>query len=175
MAMTVQDSIIAGAILLVLAGIALLTGQPSQSSSQCHIRGVLPDPICTPGAVNPKVTQANIQRTICVKGWTATVRPPTSYTQKVEKLQITSYGYKDTNSIDYITDHALSLELGGNATNPVNLWPELTALSKQDDQVENRLHSEVCEGKNALIDAQRQELELKYNHGYRTNLSNIKL
>ncbi|MGW4529241.1 hypothetical protein [Amycolatopsis sp. NPDC004378] len=35
----------------------------------------LPDPACTPGALNPDVTQASIGSTICVSGWTATIRP----------------------------------------------------------------------------------------------------
>jgi hypothetical protein len=38
-----------------------------------------PDHATTPGVVNPDITQANIQQTICTRGWTATVRPPASY------------------------------------------------------------------------------------------------
>jgi hypothetical protein len=34
-----------------------------------------PDPHRTPGAINPAVTQDTIASTICVKGWTRTVRP----------------------------------------------------------------------------------------------------
>ena len=40
------------------------------------LAGDLPDPVDTPGAINPKVTQDNIHQTICVQGWTKTVRPP---------------------------------------------------------------------------------------------------
>src|SRR5579871_5396607 len=43
--------------------------------------GWLPDPSCTPGALNPDVTQATIASTICKTGWTATVRPPLSVTE----------------------------------------------------------------------------------------------
>ena len=35
-------------------------------------------PALTPGALNPDVTPATIRRTICSRGWTKTVRPPTS-------------------------------------------------------------------------------------------------
>ena len=36
----------------------------------CHIiNGGLPDPKCTPGAINPSVTQDNIKNTICVPGY----------------------------------------------------------------------------------------------------------
>ena len=37
---------------------------------------VLASPTLTPGSLNPDVTQATIGSTICVRGWTATVRPP---------------------------------------------------------------------------------------------------
>jgi hypothetical protein len=42
-------------------------------------RRTWPDKFMTPGATNPKVTQANIKRTICKAGWTKTIRPPSSY------------------------------------------------------------------------------------------------
>jgi hypothetical protein len=40
-----------------------------------------PNPALTPGVTNPAVTQANIKTTICKSGWSATVRPPESYTE----------------------------------------------------------------------------------------------
>ena len=43
-------------------------------------QSALPDPTRTPGALNPEVTQATIGATICVRGWTQTVRPPQQYT-----------------------------------------------------------------------------------------------
>src|SRR5258708_3844160 len=48
----------------------------SDPNAKCHINGVLPDSTCTPGSTNPNVTQANIQQTICVSGYTQTIRPP---------------------------------------------------------------------------------------------------
>ena len=49
----------------------------------CHARdtGKLPDPACTPGSIDPAVTQKDIRSTICKAGWTATVRPPESQTE----------------------------------------------------------------------------------------------
>ncbi len=38
--------------------------------------GLLPDPSCTPGAIDPAVAQANIGSTICRTGYTDSVRPP---------------------------------------------------------------------------------------------------
>ena len=49
---------------------------------------VLPLSAVTPGATNPAVTQANIQQTICKANYTATIRPPASYTTKLKISQL---------------------------------------------------------------------------------------
>jgi len=46
------------------------------SASGNAIGPVLPNSHVTPGALNPSVTQANIHSTICVRGYTKTIRPP---------------------------------------------------------------------------------------------------
>ncbi|GAA1935714.1 hypothetical protein [Kitasatospora viridis] len=129
------------------------------SCSQAYLP--LPDPSCTPGAVNPDVTQDTIDSTICVSGWTATIRPSTSYTNKLKAQGIVAYGYSDTSMSDYEEDHFIPLELGGSPTDPQNLWPEphyatdssgQTSYSK--DSVENKLHKAVCSGEVNLVDAQ---------------------
>ncbi len=51
----------------------------------------LPDPGLTPGAINPAVTQGNIGATICVRGWTRTIRPPAQYTEDLKRRQIREY------------------------------------------------------------------------------------
>jgi hypothetical protein len=121
----------------------------------------LPDPSCTPGVLNPDVTQDTIDSTICVSGWTSTIRPSTSYTNKLKAEGIVAYGYSDTSMSDYEEDHFLPLELGGSPTDPGNLWPEphystdssgLTSYSK--DSVENKLKKAVCDGTVTLADAQ---------------------
>jgi hypothetical protein len=42
--------------------------------------------VCTPGVRDPRAKQSNIRSTICRSGYTATVRPPTSYTADGEEL-----------------------------------------------------------------------------------------
>jgi hypothetical protein len=91
------------------------------SSSPCQARLPFPDPNCTPGALNPDVTQENIAQTICVPGYTRTIRPPASYTSQLKVRQIVEYGYEDTNPADYEEDHFIPLELGGHPTDPRNL------------------------------------------------------
>ena len=48
--------------------------RPQPAAHSCHAKGSgpysEPDPKCTPGALNPAVTQATIDRTICMGGWT---------------------------------------------------------------------------------------------------------
>jgi hypothetical protein len=126
------------------------------SNSQCTARGVLPDPVCTPGAIDPAVTQDNIQTTICKPGYTKTVRPPSSYTNKLKTQQIKAYGYDDKNPQRYEEDHLISLELGGSPRDTANLWPEPGASPNPKDNVENQLHALVCSGAMTLTEAQQR-------------------
>jgi hypothetical protein len=126
--------------------------------------GLYPNPTITPGVTNPGVTQSNIHQTICVSGWTATVRPPASYTNNLKTQGITEYGFSDANPTDYEEDHFIPLELGGNPTDKKNLWPEPynTAVNGQrigaheKDKVENLLKKQVCAGTMTLQQAQDQ-------------------
>jgi hypothetical protein len=47
---------------------------PAAATSQCHARGVLPDPTCTPGAANPNVTQDVPDSTVECNPDTGTVK-----------------------------------------------------------------------------------------------------
>jgi hypothetical protein len=127
------------------------------TSSECHSVNGLPDPICTPGVADPRVTQDNILTTICVSGYTTKVRPSSAYTDALKQKQIKAYGYADTKLANYEEDHLIPLELGGHPTDPKNLWPEplngaYPATTK--DGVENSLHNKVCSGLMALAAAQ---------------------
>ncbi|MER6125281.1 hypothetical protein ABT173_22120 [Streptomyces sp. NPDC001795] len=144
---------------LAAAGLVVTTGTAhAQSCSQDYLP--LPDPSCQPGDVNPDVTQDTIDSTICVSGWTATVRPSSSYTTALKKKQIVEYGYSDTSTADYEEDHLIPLELGGNPTSPQNLWPEPRydtgsgEVAANKDSVENKLKTAVCNGEVNLTDAQ---------------------
>jgi hypothetical protein len=45
----------------------------------------------TPGVLNRDVTQRTIGSTICVHGWTRTLRPPASYTNRLKVVQMRQY------------------------------------------------------------------------------------
>lgn len=127
-------------------------------SGQCRIRGALPDLNCTPGVTNPVVTQSTIGTTICLSGWTKTIRPPASYTDHLKGQQIAQYGYADTSPADYEEDHLISLELGGDPTDPHNLWPQPrygSPNAANKDKIENYLKAQVCNGSLSLADAQK--------------------
>ncbi len=122
------------------------------------------NPVLTPGALNPDVTQATISTTICVAGWTKTVRPPWSYTHALELSQLRAYGEPGPTR-NYQEDHFISLELGGAPRDPRNLWPEPQPRARAVDRIENQLREEVCSGRLTLAEAQRREAELKYRDG----------
>jgi hypothetical protein len=132
-----------------------------RAASHCSESHGLPDPNCTPGAVDPAVTQANIASTICRTGYTTIVRPPTSYTEPIKERQLAAYGdYAGHRASSYEEDHLISLELGGSPRAPRNLWPEAhypKPGSYQKDGVENYLHRQVCSGAMTLRNAQRAE------------------
>jgi hypothetical protein len=118
----------------------------------------------TPGVLNPDVRQATIRRTICVRGWTATVRPPTAYTSDLKLKQMAAYGFTGS-PVQYQEDHLISLELGGDPTDPRNLWPERRPRANDVDRIENQLNAAVCSGHLSLAEAQRRESQLKHTQG----------
>jgi hypothetical protein len=147
------------AIALLLLAIAIIS--PHGSSSKGPYRADLGR---TPGVLNSDVTQANIKSTICVRGWTKTIRPPTSYTNDLKQKQMREYGVGGSRS-DYQEDHLISLELGGHPTDPRNLWPEAYPRASEVDSIENDLNAKVCAGELSLDEAQRKESELKHTDG----------
>lgn len=134
-----------------IISLALAAAMPVMASD-------LPDSQRTPGAINPDVTQDNIQQTVCVKGYTKTIRPPAYYTNKLKKRQIREYGYSDRNPKDYEEDHLIALSIGGAPQDERNLWPqprnsEWNAAKK--DQLEFVLYKMVCKREITLSAAQQ--------------------
>jgi hypothetical protein len=122
------------------------------------------DPARTPGVLNPAVTDTTIRTTICVSGWTRTVRPPTSYTSELKRRQMLEYGAPGSPH-DYQEDHLISLELGGDPVDPRNLWPQPRPWADHVDRTENELNDAVCEGRLSLAEAQLRESALKHGGG----------
>jgi hypothetical protein len=142
---------------LVVSAASPTVVQSQPAPGACHARGFgpysQPDPACTPGALNPAVTQAAIDGTICVSGYTETIRPSESVTEAEKSASMAAYG--DRGSMHaYEYDHLVSLELGGALNDARNLWPEPGGSPNPKDTVENALHRAVCDGQMPLAQAQ---------------------
>ncbi len=115
---------------------------------------------------------------------TKTVRPSTSYTNRLKQLELGAGGtikgpsgrsytvmgeHLPGTIADYELDHLISLQLGGNPEDPANLWmeprerkgthlasPGVGAESK--DVVEGRLHREVCKTGQLVLPQAQQEI-----------------
>jgi hypothetical protein len=151
-------------LVLAVIAVAIVVVALAPRGSGGGARGIVADPRRTPGVLNSDVTQANIRSTICRHGWTSTIRPPSSYTDALKRKQMRAYG--ETGSIsDYQEDHFISLELGGDPTDPRNLWPEPYPRAAQMDLQENDLNSKVCGGQLTLAQAQLEEARIKDTQG----------
>lgn len=150
------------AAVTISAGASTLQASPPVPACVARDNGALPDPSCTPGAYNPAVTQATLNTTICKSGYTATIRPPEAVTEPEKYKSMKQYGLPSTDATKVEFDHLVSLELGGAANSPLNLWPELHKVivagreegSYTKDAVEDRLNALVCDGKLSLVAAQ---------------------
>jgi hypothetical protein len=132
-----------------------LTAAPSVSPDQS-----------TPGAINPDVTQDNIQETICHRGWSKSVRPSVDFTQPI-KLRLLRQHYPGADPRDFELDHRVPIEDGGCPDCESNLWLEpwrdpahhrcedsvlMDAACK--DRLENYVHSMICTGRMTLAQGQ---------------------
>ena len=152
-------------VLVAVALVVLATTLPRWSGgSGPKARVVRASWAITPGVVNPDVDQGNIRATICRRGWTRTVRPPVSYTNALKTKGLQQYGLRGPPSA-FQEDHLISLELGGNPTDPRNLWPEPYPRAAAVDQIENQLNHLICTGKITLAEGQRRESALKHADG----------
>src|SRR5215472_5397342 len=119
----------------------------SLAGMHCAFRGkepdILPDPACTPGAYDPKVTAA----ILCDPAYsTRAYRPPVYQTSRFKLEQAyPAYGLANIPGLASELDHLISLDLGG-SNDASNLWVELGSVPNPKDKVETRLHKWVCEG-----------------------------
>lgn len=106
--------------------------------------------------LNSAVTQQTIQSTICTSGYTKSIRPNSSYTSKLKIQQINTLHLTPTDPSQYEEDHWIPLELGGNPTDPRNLWPQLWPDARNKDKLETSLKRQVCSNQITLAYARQQ-------------------
>ena len=155
-----------GGVPLVLVsgtGWSYSSGLAGVLPTSCHaiggdISSALPDPECTPGAIDVSISQGNLGATICSYGFIESLRPPFNVSEPAKYSLMKSYGYGGFRLHNYELDHLVPLELGGASTFQ-NLWPELNdypapGYLNSKDEVENSLHRAVCDGQISLQEAQ---------------------
>jgi hypothetical protein len=125
---------------------ATIAPPPVVGADPCHLNGQV---YCL---VNPAVSFATRGSTICVTGWTATVRPPASYTSPLKAQQMAAEHLSGSPS-NYEEDHRLPLEgggfPGGAGLDTHNLSPEAHPASVTKDSAENQLKQQLCAAKDA--------------------------
>jgi hypothetical protein len=100
------------------------------------------------GALNPNVFQTNLYATVCVPGYSKTIRPPSSWTNSLKR------GWTRNPEL-YELDHLVPISLGGSPTSEDNLWLELWPDARRKDKVEQQLHHDLCSGRTSLRAAQQ--------------------
>ena len=134
------------------------TAYRSEVPRSCHLSGtgawVLPDARCTPGALNPAVNPTTIDTTICVSGYSTSIRPPQSFTYDLKRSQMAAWGLQGS-TIQTEEDHLVPLSLGGAPSDSANLWPEPGGIPNPKDRLEYRLYRMVCDHELDLRSAQR--------------------
>jgi hypothetical protein len=105
--------------------------------------------------LNPDVRNDTLDQTICVRGWTKTVRPATSYTNGIKRRMMFDAGIPLEMMSEYRLDHLTPLSLGGSPTDVRNLRLEETSESRDKDRVEVCLSRSVCAGRITRAQAQQ--------------------
>ena len=137
---------------------------PRPGAGSCRYRHAghgeqLPDPRCTPGAVDAAVSATTLATTVCrTHGYTAAIRPPLAVTTAAKREVMAAYGVPWSQARRYELDHLIPLSAGG-ASDLRNLWPELNTtklygasafVHNDKDEVEAVTHDAICARKTSL-------------------------
>ena len=105
-------------------------------------------------ALNPDVRPETIDETICTAGYTASVRPSTTYTNGVKRKLLRESGVEITEAPKYELDHIIPLAIGGHPRNLRNLMLQPWDDATKKDRLEKQLQRLVCARQVGLRDAQ---------------------
>jgi hypothetical protein len=103
--------------------------------------------------LNPAVTPQTTAETICVPGWTKTIRPPVSYTAPIKRRLFDEYGLPPELMGDFQLDHVIPLALGGAPSDPRNFQLMDQDEAERKDDAERCLARAVCAGRVGLNEA----------------------
>ena len=97
-----------------------LTKTVHQSSASINASYRLP-PRDVPGAIDPDITQRNIDATICQSGYSRSSRPPYSVTGRLKRRMMLEQ-HSGEPLANYELDHLVPISLGGAPLDARNLW-----------------------------------------------------
>jgi hypothetical protein len=106
--------------------------------------------------INPAVTQETIGSTICVPGWTRTVRPSARYTARRKIKLIRELEIPEELLVDFELDHRVPLALGSAPSDDRNLELQPWDEAGEKDRIEACLSRAVCAGTITLDEARRR-------------------
>lgn len=143
---------------------------PIPAPGSCHYQHttggeVLPDPQCTPGAIDTTVTPTNLSQTICRSGgYSDSVRPPLELTEALKYKMLAAYGVPASKVRDYELDHLVAESAGGSSST-YNLWPEPNSdagryprseyVANDKDEIEHWAWEAVCDHRARLRRVQK--------------------
>lgn len=104
--------------------------------------------------LNPDVGQETVGTTICIAGYTKTVRPSATYTNGVKFNLMREAGIDQSQSADYALDHVVPLVLGGSPRDRRNLRLLTASENSRKSRIEVKLRCLVCSGQLPLQSAQ---------------------
>lgn len=163
---SIIDGVAMAALMLAVQAVAAASyvAPDGRTEAQLIAAHVLPDPALTPGVLNPGVTPLTLKTTVCVAGWTATVRPSTGWTDKLRNAD-TPAGRAP---LEGELDHLISIEDGGAPADPQNLWWMAYGDrygARVKDVLETKVKRLLCAGQISLEDA-RAALSPNWLIGY---------
>jgi len=127
-----------------------VTGLPYPAHCVSRNGGQFPDPVCTPGAIRDDVDPAHLELTVCLKDWSASVRPPKAETDRVKTQAMRAYGVPASARSHTELDHFIPESWGG-ASDVHNLWAQVSDLHgagfhNSKDDAETDIHTWICSG-----------------------------
>lgn len=114
-----------------------------------------PEAVSAP-VLNPDVAQGTIQETICRPGYTHSVRPATSFTNKIKRRLMREEGIRESDTSEWALDHILALTLGGHPRQLANLQLLTQHDNSRKSRIEVKLTCFVCTGQMSLEQAQTE-------------------
>jgi hypothetical protein len=136
---------VAVVVYVLLAVVALMLAASSAAKSE---------PVA-----DPAVTQETLSATVCVPGYTKSIRHRARHLSRLKLALMAEAGLSPEVKAEFRLDHVLPLTLGGNPRDLTNLALQPLALSYRKDRIERKLGCLVCTGQISLQEAQSAILD----------------